>query len=385
MLATALPARGGAAEPGSIIGTVARKGGEGLFARVEVCAESTSGAPGAGKECANVESGSYEIGGLAAGEYTVEFSDEFREYVKEFYGGVSERDEATPVTVVAGSSTVVNAELEKAALIGGFVSEAFSERVIEGVTACARQVNGKASACGVSDWGGRYTINGLPAGSYELEFLVDETRENLLSQKYPQDISLYEGEDQNTIWVELLPAGEVRGTVRAAATGALLAGIEVCISQAERVRPFSCVTSGPYGTYGFDGVKAGWFKVVFSPEAKDIGLGPEWEFEPDGYPTQWWNGAGSFATATFLYVAVRQHVNDIDGSLGPGPVSTPSATVSPSDTSQPNPPTSVVAPTSPQPKPNLRCKRGFAKRKVLGKARCVRRHKPKHRHVTHRP
>jgi hypothetical protein len=95
----------------------------------------------------------------------------------------------------------------------------------------------------------------------------------------------------------------------------------------------------------------GSYKVVFSPEGSS-------NEGPNLYPTQWWGGQSTFATAAPIEIAPPAIVNNIDAYLVP-------------------PPAPVTPITAPAPKKPLKCKRGFVKRKVHGKQHCVKRHKAK--------
>ena len=89
---------------------------------------------------------------------------------------------------------------------------------------------------------------------------------------------------------------------------------------------------------------------------------------PDSFWTQWWGGQPTFEAATPIAITPPQIVTGIDASLAAP--ETPSTT-----------PSAVPVVT----KPLLQCKRGFVKRKVHGKRRCVKRHNAKSnpRHKQH--
>ncbi|MBS1846246.1 MAG: carboxypeptidase regulatory-like domain-containing protein, partial [Actinobacteria bacterium] len=173
--------------------------------------------------------------------------------------------------------------------------------------------------------------------------------------------------------------GQIEGTVRLAATGAPLKGVEVCITEAGEAWPLGCLKTPASGGYRFTGLWNASFKIVFSPEASELEEGEFFEIPVDSYPTQWWNGQPTFALATPIGVVPGATVGGIDGSLGPGPVVvTPPAPVTPA------PPAKTVVAPKPKPKP-LKCKRGFVKKKLKGKpVRCVKRHKPARHHRRHR-
>jgi hypothetical protein len=376
-LMLALPAIGEAAGNGSITGSVTQKGNGRPLGGVEVCAESIPGGVGADFGCAvSAADGRYEIGGLGTGQYTVEFQARSIGYVGQVYDGKKLWEEGTPVAVLDGVPTPgVNAQLERGATISGSVTAFATGAPVAGVLACASAVGEPEFGCAVTDATGSYAIKGLAPGGYEVFFSAYETGQNLLSQPYELGlITLLTGIERTEVDAALLPGGQIGGTVRAAATGAPLAGVEVCLTEASEARPSACLTTTDSGAYQFIAVPTGAFKVAFSPEASELKEGDEWGLVPDAFPTQWWNAQPDFAAATPIALTAPAVVEGIDGSLGPGPVAAPAA---------PSSGLPTVAAAKPKP---LRCKRGFVKRKTKGKARCVKRHKPRrHHHHKHRP
>jgi hypothetical protein len=391
VLALAIPAVGQAAEPGSISGTVTAKVGGAPVNGVEVCAEGqTEEAFG----CAGTKiSGQYEIDELPPGEYKVKFWARGLGYANQFYDGQVSWAAATPVTVTAGMPTTgIDAELEEGATISGRVTAAATGLPVEDVEVCAERTDEEDFGCGSTNATGSYTIGELSPGQYQIYFYTYETGQNLLSQPYGLGVvTLAAGARQTGIDAALQTGGQIGGTVRAAATGTPLKGVEVCLTEASETWPLACLMTPPSGAYRFYGVWTGSFKVVFSPQANELEEGEGWGIEPDSYPTQWWNGQPSFATATPIAVTAGVTVGDINGSLGPGPVAPPSGQFQTIVVPMTNPSKAPAEPSTapgpapgpkPAPKP-LKCKHTFVKKTVKGKARCVRRHKAKHRGGKH--
>jgi hypothetical protein len=372
-----LPAAGEAAGPGSISGTVTGKGA-GPLVGIEVCAFPIGS--GEGSEC--VESGpggSYLISGLPVGEYEVAFFGSRLNYVLQFYDGAATFEAATPVPVGEGLTSGIDAELEKGAKIRGIVTAAATGAPVANVVVCAESTDGVGYGCSQETGAtGAYVVQGLAPGSYEVEFWAGLTEENLLTTYYSGLVSVPAGGEVVGINGALPTGGQVEGTVRTAATGAPLAGVQVCVTGAQAAWVGACVTTPRSGGYRFFAMPTGSYKVVFSPEPSEIEEAEYWEIAADAFPTQWWNSQPTFATATPIGVVAGSTVAGIDGSLGPGPVVAPQ----PSAPQSPAPP--AAAPVKPMPKP-LKCKRDFAKKTVKGKARCVRRHKPKRHHRKHHP
>jgi Carboxypeptidase regulatory-like domain len=197
----------------------------------------------------------------------------------------------------------------------------------------------------------------------------------------------------------LRSGGEIAGTVRNAGTGEPLAGIVVCLVPFPGRGSPHCTETAADGTYDFEGLASGTYEVAFSPEGEEIwgALLKEAEeetgevlFPVDGYSTLWWSSGASASAATLIELTAPQTVDGIDGSivkpapwniLSQGSVIPEAIPVAPdvdipTAFNPPPTPTNLTRVTRPakQPKP-LECKRGFVKRKVRGKERCVTRHK----------
>ncbi|OJU85304.1 MAG: hypothetical protein BGO11_17370 [Solirubrobacterales bacterium 70-9] len=365
--ALALPATGLAAETGAIEGTVTGEGAGGL-AGVEVCAEEE--AEEAFVPCVKtVAGGAYEIPNVPEGEYTVEFWPEGQNFVRQFYDEASTRAASTAVPVTEGTTTTgIDAVLEKGAKINGVVTAAATGLPVSGVEVCAFGTTLFSFGCGTTNVSGAYTIVGLAGDRYEVWF-EPPSGQNLVPAEYALGLVTVAAKGEaNGVNQALVSGGQISGTVRLAATGAPLAGVRVCLVEAEVPETLGCLTSPASGAYRFLGLWNAGYKVVFSAEPKEI-----FDQHPvvDAYPTQWWQGAGVFATATPIAITPPAIVTGIDASLGPPPA----AIVTPSPT------TTAPLPVKKVVKKPLKCRKGFAKRKVCGKARCVRVHKaPKHKH-----
>jgi Carboxypeptidase regulatory-like domain len=374
-LALALPGTAIAAEPGAISGTVTAEGG--ASPEIFVCAEAVD------EEAYGCEEtgpgGTYEIVGLPAGEYIVSFFPLEGNWVRQYWDDESSWGVADPVMVVSGSTTSgIDAELEQGGSISGIVTSAATGLPVRDVEVCATSTG--TERCAETDTSGEYTIDALAAGSWSIYFYAYETEGALLSGPYAGGtVSLNAKEARTGINAALQVSGSISGTVRLAATGAPLSGVVVCLTEASRTAQLGCLKTPPSGRYRFTGVWAGAFKVAFSPLLSEL-VEPELAafiereegFAPDGYPTQWWNGQATFAAATPIAVAPSAAVSGIDGALGP-PAVTPVVA-----------PPAVAAPV--KSKPVLKCHRGFVKRKVRGKPRCVKKHKVKrHKAKKHRP
>ncbi|HVO55825.1 MAG TPA: carboxypeptidase-like regulatory domain-containing protein [Solirubrobacterales bacterium] len=340
---------------------------------VEVCAFA-DGEESEPEACAptSVVDGSYLISNLAPGTYEVEFWPRFAldEYAYEFYDDQLDLEHADPVEVLDGATTAgIDAELAAPSSIGGKVLGPLGEP-LEEVEVCAVPEGPGYERCTLTEEEGEYLLDRLPPNSYKAWFDPFLTGLNLLEQFWDhkptseaaEAVVLGPGEAVSGIDADLEAGAEIRGTVRSAATGSPLGGIVVCAFKAVTGELWSCDKTSPGGSYSLWWLEGGLFKVGFAVDRHDFlpDLFPQ--PEPQGYPTQFYNGKTTLAAADVLTTKPPAAITGIDASLGSPPV--------------------VPAPTpiaKPEPKP-LKCKRGFTKKRVKGKARCVKVHKHRRHH-----
>jgi len=381
LAALALPATGMAAGTGAISGTVTGEGAGGL-AEIEVCAWPLGADEEEGECELSQAGGTYEIPELPEGEYVVEFWPGAQDYIWEYFGGTQEFSAATRVLVTGGATrSGVDAVLAKGAEIKGRVTAAATGGPAPEVEVCAVPTAGEGERCGLTESSGTYAIVGLASGTYHVYFYPEGNGMGLLAQVWNghergeagDPLTLAAAAVRTGVDAALRPGGAITGTVRLAATEAPLAGVRVCLVEAEVAESLGCLTSPPSGGYRFFGLRDEAYKIVFSAEADEIE-----DPKPivDAYPTEWWNGQPTFAAATPIPITPPGTVGNIDGSLGPPP-----AIVVPTAPAAPTAPRAPVSkqPTKKQEPTAVKCRKGFVKRKVRGKAKCVRRHKAKHK------
>jgi hypothetical protein len=385
----ALPGGAAGAETGNIAGIVTAVGGAPLV-EVEVCAEAVDKSH---FKCITTRTdGTYEITGLTEGSYNVGFWTTSN-FVTQFWPNKLTWGTAEAIPVTAGQTAVgIDAELQGGATISGTVTAQATGLPVGEVEACATQE--ELERCARTGAAGTYTIDGLVPGSWNVYFYAMKAKADVVSGPYTGTAggAVEVGPQQALpgVNVALIPGGQIAGTVRLAGSGAPVGGVLVCATMGSSSIPLACLRTPSSGAYRFTRVWPGTFKVAFSPELKEL-YGPERLAEAealeaeeaaaghgsDGYPTQWWSGQSSFAAATPIAITPPQIVTEINASLVAPPA--PAATA----------PTVPVTPANPTPvarKPiPLKCKRGFVKRKVHGKQRCVRRAKPKPRHHKRKP
>lgn len=368
VLLTALPALASAA--GSISGVVEDTGAKAVK-DVKVCADS----PLIDEVCVlSGADGKYKLD-IADGSYVVAFyPGDSVNYLNQFY---KERDlndlEITKVQVNGAEVKSINAKLKKGATISGKVTAEGSGTPIPDAEVCTYY----GVYCANTKDDGTYEIIKLRAGSYEVSF---DGRASGYIFEEGSEFSLGAAEQKKNVDASLVKGATVSGTVTEAGTGAQLSGIVVCLHELSQTVFGSCVKSGAGGTYAILAIPKATYKLGFSEE-----LGPGQE---DGYDTLFWDGAASFASATPVTVSSPATVT-ANAALVKTGGGTPPGENPPGGNPLGNGPGGGSASGSggsgsvqtgapgPSAKPPLKCKKGFRKKTVKGKTRCVKSKKKK--------
>jgi hypothetical protein len=371
-----------AAEEGSIAGTVRARESGAPIENILVCAY------GPDRGCVLSDAGGeYEIPALPAGTYVVEFSGEFKHvnYFTQFFEDKTKFEEGTPVSVESGVTTEgIDAELDPGGKIEGTVEEV-GGGAVAGIEVCAFAQEGavlREPLCAFSEPDGRYEVQRLPAATYLVEF---QTTQNYLEQWFEDKPDLGEatpvpagpGVPASGIDAHLQPGATIGGHVFDAATNSPLAGILVCAIDVTTVRPVNCPETKADGSYLMTKLVPGDYKVAFSPEFSEFEE-TEAEGEDDGFATRFWNEASSLGAATVLHPTAAEPASGIDARLLPETKA--EAAPPPEEAKPPAPLPPVVTPPR-----RVTCRRGFHRKRVRGKVRCVRnRRVHRHRHHRHR-
>lgn len=355
-----------AAFAGSISGTVTEAATANPIEGVEVCAWMEEEAEeewdyGCAETAAD---GTYSIPALDPGSYFVEF----------WAGELGYRSEYFDSILVGSGDTALDAELALKATITGTVLATEDGLPVEEVEVCAADVEWNAYVgCAWTASDGTYSLP-LYEGDFKVEFWSGPSGRNLALQYYDhQDrwdgasvLSLGEGEAVSGIDADLVPGATLSGHV-SDASGQPLDDTRVCSVYAPTGQLWICGRTSPTGNYSLRHHSGGDYKVVFSPELSEFF--PEAESEADGFPTEFWNNQTTLVAANPIPLSTGQSVGGIDAQLGTlpaPPVATPPTA---------NPP--VIHHRK------RKCRRGFKRKRVKGKVRCVKVHKH-HRHRKHK-
>jgi hypothetical protein len=268
------PAIGGADETGGISGTVSGEGG-GTIEGVDVCAFS-SASPSTPIACQTTNSaGTYEITGLGAGQYIVEFTPPA---AGEYLPGSNSDVMVTAEAVTSGvDATLARKPPPAPTGVAGTVT-AEGGGPFEGVDVCLYVYPGPGAPveCKSTDSSGSYEFAGMAVGRYTVEFTPPGPAE-YLSQFYLNAASANQAtpvvvaaetvtSNINATLAKKPPSGpaKISGTVTTE-SGAAVAGVNVCIQQVGGAGPL-CELTDLTGGYVFAELPTGEWGVTFNAQ-----------------------------------------------------------------------------------------------------------------------
>lgn len=375
-LAVLAPAFAAAA---SVSGTVTAEGG-GPIQGVEVCAWPRPEA--SETTCADTDSaGHYLLADLAGWDYLIRFSgwrNNLR-YVDEFYENARYPEDENTVHLEPLQNMTIDAALGEGGSISGTVADEVGGAPIANLTACAIDHEGIPLRCSRSTTAGEYVLNGLPSDTYSVEY-EGQNRVNYLREFYEDasgwgtatDVVVTAPATTAGIDAELAKGAEILGHVSDVETGGPLYSVFVCAEEPEPAENQGCDWTDLAGDYAIRGLKGGSYRVGFGIEYMPFGK----------TAGQWWEGAASAEEADPITIVPPESRTGIDGAVpwwfGSRPPG--SETTSPPIQEGRPSPLPPVAVHKPRPR---KCKKGFHRKLVKGKRRCVRKH-PRHPRRHHR-
>jgi hypothetical protein len=306
-------------EPGTISGKVTSAATKAPLEGIDVCAGEP---PEGNRTCTTTNmQGEYVISGLPGRAYYVEFDAGLVNYLTQFYADKFSRAEAQPVTLTAGGTVSgIDAELVKING-GGFTGTVVSsetERPLEGIEVCAYETGGEGlfGACAKTESRGEYTITGLPAGEYKVEFFSPANSGLNYVTQYYKDQSLASqattvrvttGNLDPSIDARLREGGRIAGDAVDASSKQAIGGIEVC-AFARQGESVGCATTNANGEYTIAGLAHGEYIVEFySPIESGL-----------AYLTQYYDDKASLSEATPVSVEEGGTKFGIDATLEEG-------------------------------------------------------------------
>ncbi|HVD37688.1 MAG TPA: carboxypeptidase-like regulatory domain-containing protein [Solirubrobacterales bacterium] len=356
----ALGTGGSAYAAGSISGTVTAEGG-GPLAGVRVCALFYDEIEAEHSFCAlSGGDGGYEIGSLPPETYAVEFlaGAEGLNYVYEAWDDQPLPFLADRVDVADAPVTGIDAELTEGGELSGKVVDATDGRPVPGVRVCAEPGIEHEIGCATTNLAGDYTVAGLSSDNYLVEFSPPEELEYLL-QYWDEEPGILEadevgvtaGEVTSGVDAHLRRSGAITGTIIDAVTRAPMEGVGACtfdIGGPEYIG--ECGESDAAGRYTIRRVPPGTYHVRY--------------FTPGGYSALWYRCANGSESAMPVTVTPWGSTGEIDAALvRSGPAGEFSQCLAALE-----PPAPPVGP-APLQQP---CRKGYKRKRVNGKVRCVR-------------
>ncbi len=314
---------------GSIHGTVtAAAGGASLSG---ICVEAfTHGIdpPQMVASIATVSGGTYALTGVPVGQVDVQFNSSGfcpggtgSHYVTQWYNNKSSQSAANAVTVTAGATVSnINAALAGGGSISGTVTAAAGGAPLNGICVVAFSTGANSEQVALTGTlpNGTYVLDGVPAGSVQVEFnasgscpggsaanYVTQWFNNQPLQTTAANVTVTNGVDTPNVDAAMVGGGSISGVVTSAGTG--VGGI--CVDAYVDEALVTSVATNANGTYTLPGVPAGPAQVQFNSSGVCPGG------VAGNFVTQWWQGAATEAAATTVTVTAGGTKTNINAAM----------------------------------------------------------------------
>lgn len=324
-----------AAATGAISGTVTAASGGAPVEHVAVCAVVESPGRRSGWCTTSGTDGAYTIGGLAPGQYEVEFAAGYacypgcsqQNYLTQYYPDRQSLSEAAPVTVLEGRTTGgIDAAMQAGAEIEGRVVNAVGEAPLASVRVCAGSgAEEGRRRCAETNPEGDYLLSGLRAGSYLVQFAVPteclspcplqtafltQFYDDSASYEQAQPIVLSAEAKVTGIDARLTEGGRITGTVRSASGGEALSGIDVCAYAIGDSAEGACAATDESGQYTLEPLASGAYQVMFFSSEVCHSTCPLQD-----WVTQFWKYQQSGAQGEAVEVSTEHTVSGVDALM----------------------------------------------------------------------
>ncbi|HEY1689215.1 MAG TPA: carboxypeptidase-like regulatory domain-containing protein [Solirubrobacteraceae bacterium] len=217
--------------------------------------------------------GEYTITGLPSGSYKVAFYPQPEvsgSYLSQFFDGKAEEGEATLLSLTAPLLTPnIDASLPSGGEVSGRVTNQSGAAVAEVYVCASETAPPDFLECVYTNADGEYTVAGLPAGSYTVEFYNEAYVEQFYDKvSHSTEAAAIPVTPANATpginaVLEALPTpetGAIAGVVENAAKTARLEHVEVCVNSS------LCEATNQNGEYRFASVPVGEYGIEFTPE-----------------------------------------------------------------------------------------------------------------------
>ena len=267
-------------------------------------------------------SGEYSVKGLAADSYVIEFSPYEEGLVAEYYDNARGYTSAQQVVVGAGAPvTGIDALLEQGATITGTVTKTSGGKTVAaaGVSIWARQTSAEWSGSGWArtDANGRYTVKGLTAGDYNLQFesqdpgIVSKWYKNAVSSASATAITVGAKAAVVDINANLEVASAISGTVTKNIGGTVskAVGETVSVYSTPDGEFLNFTSTDANGNYSVGSLMAGTYTVGFADYGTQSSMTPEY-----------YDNVSDVADAKPVTVAAAATTSGINAELSDKPI-----------------------------------------------------------------
>lgn len=258
--------------------------------------------------------GTYDMGGLKTGTYRVYFYEWAGDYLPEYYDDAKEFEDATDISVTAGSTTAnINADLDAASHITGTITgggtpitNGYAEAMRYDTEGGYWDYSGSADV----DQNGKYDIKGLVAGSYFVRFVdyegvyAAEYYDDAARRKDATPVEVPAEGTASGIDADLAKAGHITGKVTGGGSPLEWIYVEAYqyVDGEWQQTPINGWTA-PDGTYDVGGLQSGMYRVAFN----------NWGDYP--YASEYYDDVNLLEDATDVSVTLGQTTSGINATL----------------------------------------------------------------------
>ena len=264
--------------------------------------------------------GTYTIAGLAPGDYLVGFVPQQTNYVSEWWDNAPDVTTAKAVHVAAGAAvTGVDATLAAGASVSGRITDA-SGAPLPSVTVWAFNQKTAVQTSAESGADGTYTVRGLAAGTYKVQFdpwmaaagnFVGEWWNDKPDEASAAPINLATGQSVTGKDAVLSPGATISGLVRGPGGAVIQSGVYCAVERIGGEFVDDAQLSSD-GTFTLQGLAPGQYRLGF--------------YTGDtSYRSEYWNNAADAASATLITVTNQSATTGVNVQLArPVPYAVPS-------------------------------------------------------------
>ena len=295
---------------GSISGTVVKDSDGTPVADADVWAGTFECCGGNGTRTA--ADGTYTITGLAQGDYRVQVHADEQGLAGEFYNDTPEWNQATKVSVSAGSTTAgIDFSLAGGGSISGVVTRDSDSTPVADVDVWAESYECCSGGSGTrTAKDGTYTISGLASGDYRVQVHVEnqglagEFYNNTTDWDTAAEVTVAAGQTTSAIDFSLGAGGSISGVVLKDSDGSPVPGADVWANSYDGGGGNGTRTAKD-GTYTISGLASGDYRV-------EVHVGKE------GLAGEFYNNTNAWDKAERVAVTAGQTTSAINFSLAAG-------------------------------------------------------------------